>query len=74
MKCQHNAVDYKESIEKLKTKIFAENSDYLTRVIMTTGHIDLMNTQAARKAGADDFVAKTTDYLPVLHAVKNTKF
>lgn len=40
------------------------------KIIVTTGSVDAVDAVKARKAGADDYCAKTSDYLPLIEAVK----
>lgn len=40
------------------------------KVIIVTGSIDAVDAVKARKAGADDYCAKTSDCIPLLEAVK----
>ena len=41
------------------------------KIVMVTGAIDAVDAVKARKAGADDYCAKTSDAAPILTAVKN---
>ena len=40
------------------------------KIIITTGAIDAVNAVKAKKMGADDYCAKTTDAVPLIEAVK----
>jgi DNA-binding response OmpR family regulator len=40
------------------------------KIIITTGAIDAVDAVKAREVGADDYCAKTSDYAPLLDAVK----
>jgi DNA-binding response OmpR family regulator len=40
------------------------------KIIIITGSMDAVDAVKARKAGADDYCAKTSDYAPLLEAVK----
>ena len=40
------------------------------KIIITTGSIDAVDAVKARKMGADDYCAKTSDCAPLLEAVK----
>jgi DNA-binding response OmpR family regulator len=40
------------------------------KIIIMTGAIDAVDAVKARKAGADDYCAKTSDCLPLIEAVK----
>jgi len=43
----------------------------IPRIIMITGTVDAVDAVKARRAGADDYCVKTTDFLPLIEAVKN---
>ena len=40
------------------------------KIIITTGSIDAVDATRARRAGADDYCAKTSDCVPLVEAVK----
>ena len=40
------------------------------KIIITTGSVDAVDALRARKAGADDYCAKTSDCAPLLEALK----
>ena len=40
------------------------------KIIMMTGAIDAVDAVEARRAGADDYCAKTSDYVPLIEIVK----
>ena len=40
------------------------------KIIIITGSIDAVDAVKARRAGADDYCVKTTDFLPLIEAVK----
>ncbi|MFH0738792.1 MAG: response regulator [Candidatus Omnitrophota bacterium] len=40
------------------------------KIIIVTGSIDAVDAVKARKAGADDYCAKTSDCVPLIEAVK----
>lgn len=39
-------------------------------VVMTTGHIDAVDTLKAKESGADDYAVKTVDYQHLIEVVK----
>jgi DNA-binding response OmpR family regulator len=41
------------------------------KVIIVTGSIDAVDAVKARKLGADDYCAKTSDFSPLLEAIKH---
>lgn len=41
-----------------------------SKVIINTGNIDAIDATKARKAGADEYVAKTSDFQYVIEAIK----
>lgn len=41
------------------------------KVIVYTGHVDAVDAEKAREAGADDYVVKTSDLACLLEAIKN---
>jgi len=43
------------------------------KVIVITGAIDAVDAVKARKSGADDYCAKTSDFMPLLEAIKKLK-
>lgn len=44
------------------------------KIIIITGSIDAVDAVKARKSGADDYCAKTSDCAPLLEAVKRLQF
>ena len=51
-------------------RIKEDNSAAAPKVIMITGSADAVDAVKARKMGADDYCAKTSDFSPLLKAVK----
>lgn len=47
-----------------------ETKGLTTKVVMYTAYVDAINVTKARKAGVDDFLAKTSDYAQMRHAIK----
>ena len=41
------------------------------KIIIMTGNVDAIDAVEARKAGADDYCVKTSDYAPMVEAAKN---
>jgi len=44
-----------------------------TKVIMYTAYVDALNVARAREVGADDFIAKTSDFAMLREAIENLK-
>ena len=42
-----------------------------SKIIIMTGNVDAIDAVEARKMGADDYCVKTSDYAPMVEAVKN---
>jgi DNA-binding NarL/FixJ family response regulator len=45
----------------------------LGKVIMYTAYVDAVNVARAREVGADDFIAKTSDYATLRESIENLK-
>jgi CheY-like chemotaxis protein len=44
-----------------------------TKVIMYTAYVDAVNVARAKEVGADDFIAKTSDFATLREAIENLK-
>ena len=51
-------------------RILKSRSDFQSTIIIATSRIDAVDAFKARKAGADDFAVKGSDYAPIVTAVK----
>jgi DNA-binding response OmpR family regulator len=51
-------------------KTLKGKKDFHTAIVMATSKIDALDAVRAREAGADDFTVKTSDFAPLLSAIK----
>jgi len=50
--------------------LYSQTNQASPKIIIMTGFIDAVDAVKARKVGADDYCAKTSDCLPLIEAVK----